>query len=134
MRLRLLLSRSLCFLRVTFIWILLIPYALHITGAILNDLVMFANGGRFPVMYNPARQWNRADANGMLDKTHCIMTSKTHLNLLADVIDRNEQGISSIGDILIDAGETFSSSCTVIWFTIVVLRLKDDSDLYNSET
>ena len=39
----------------------------------------------------------------MLDDVHCVMTSKTHLNLLADIFDMKD-GIYSIGDFLLILG------------------------------
>lgn len=99
---------------------LTLPYGLSYLGAALNQLVIIANHGKFPVMLNPAWDANfRAlDENGisgispagMLDSVHCVMSSATHLNYLADIFNFHH-GILSIGDLLIDAGNNLEPYC-----------------------
>jgi len=87
------------------LWAILLPYALSFLGVALNQLVILENDGKFPVMMNP--KWyaqQQPDMTGMIDDVHCVMTSQTHLNLLADIF--NFGGIYSVGDLLIDAGKT----------------------------
>jgi hypothetical protein len=63
------------------------------------------------------------DGTVMLDYTHCIMTKKTHLNFLADVIDRGD--IESVGDLLIDFGSWTWVFAPFIWGFAVVTKLAD---------
>ena len=104
------------FLRKTALWIVLIPWAIFGVGFASNQLVLIANHDTFPVeantikerilvakatvKYQDMAQELSMDPDlpaGMIDDTHCLMTSKTHLNFLADVFDRGN-GIYSIGD------------------------------------
>ena len=96
------------FLRKTSLYILAIPVLLFGLGAASNQVVLQANNDRFPVLINETkvREFNsekvelgpmsitvvkpaNVDSDGvvMIDDTHCVMTSKTHLNFLADVFD-----------------------------------------------
>jgi len=59
---------------------------------------------------------------GMIDDTHCLMTSKTHLNFLADVFDRGN-GIYSIGDFLLSLSEWLGAFSLAIWVFEVIRRL-----------
>lgn len=84
------------------LFLVLFPYACFLMGATSNSLVQWANNGMFPVMLSLEKEAKAApDVNGVVDDFHCVMTSKTHLNLLADVFDFKSEGIISIGDILI---------------------------------
>jgi hypothetical protein len=60
---------------------------------------------------------------GMLDEKHCIMTSETHLNALADIFDFND-GTYSIGDELLSLGEWLGSFCLFVWGYIVIDKLR----------
>jgi hypothetical protein len=77
----------------------MLPYAVAFLGAASNQLVLFANNDRFPVAMNIAKlhKWvpeeARVESNDgilMIDETHCLMTNKTHLNILADIFDFHE--------------------------------------------
>jgi hypothetical protein len=131
-------------LRKATLGIALLPTALFGLGAGSNQLVLFANHDKFPVMVNEMKteQWRTSRelaiaeivaevnagkvpaeevpsaiaevatlqseiANGMLDDTHCIMTSKTHLNFLADVFDL-KTAIYSIGDFMLMLSEAIA--------------------------
>lgn len=92
-------------LRATALWIVLIPLALGFAGAASNQAVLIANHDKFPVMVNYAKQAHYTEAGAvgeMLDDTHCLMSSETHLNALADIFDLHSKGIESIGDLMID--------------------------------
>ena len=117
------------FLRVTYLWILLAPWCISALGAASNQLVLLANHDRFPVAMNAVKfsKWIQApvqDADGilMLDDVHCLMSSKTHLNILADIFHFHDD-IQSIGDLLLDAGVKLSDFCTFVWFAIAVITL-----------
>lgn len=113
-------------LRKTFLALVLLPYALTFTGAALNQLVVVANNGKFPVLENPA--WIAKDKSegslsddGMTDNIHCLMTKDTHLNLLADLFNFGE-GIYSIGDLMMDAGSALQGNAFLIGACIVFLK------------
>jgi hypothetical protein len=123
------------FLRRTALWILLTPLALGITGALSNQLVLAVNGDTFPVHVNTVKVVDFTghdqlpmDDQGhlMLDDTHCVMTSKTHLNFLADWIDM-KQDIESPGDILLELGDWTWTFCPFIWGAEVSRRLLSES-------
>ena len=135
------------FLRKTALWILLTPAAIFGLGLASNQAVLVANHDKFPVMWNSYKAASLSlaiekatesddedvaeQANfdlialheyGYLDDTHVLMTSKTHLNFLADWIDL-KSATYSIGDFLIDAGEWGFTYCPFLWFGVAVSRL-----------
>jgi hypothetical protein len=130
------------FLRQTALWILLTPIAITWGGAGLNQLVLNANHDTFPVEINTLKEkvfvakataeWKDMAAEygidgtlpaGMIDDVHCVMTSKTHLNFLADVFDFKD-GIYSVGDGLIYLGEWLGQFSLIVWGTVVISRLR----------
>jgi hypothetical protein len=114
----------LSFFKRTSLYILAIPVLFTFLGAASNQLVLVANHDSFPVMLNERKLSSMADQkNGndnvfspmpasveqkddtvYLDDVHCLMTSHTHLNALADIFDLKD-GIYSIGDFLLMLGE-----------------------------
>ena len=113
-------------LRKTFLALILLPYALGFTGASLNQLVIVANNGKFPVLENSV--WVAKDVaegtlteDGMTDSVHCLMTKDTHLNLLADLFNLGN-GIYSIGDLMMMAGESLQSNALMIGFVVVLFK------------
>jgi hypothetical protein len=148
------------FLRKTLLWILLLPVAFYAAGAASNSLVIYANGGKFPVQYTKTdiANWRAsrelaiakildntnpddgagvvasaqakiyvirtAEAEGMLDEVHCIMTSKTHLNLLADIFNLGGDGsVYSIGDGFMYAAEDSRDYLFLIYLVLVSSKL-----------
>lgn len=134
------------YLRKTFLWILLLPYALGFLGAASNQLVFLVNHGKFPVMLNPvdAVVW-QPNVEGMLtdynpltqereiDPRHCAMTSATHLNWLADIFDFHE-GKVSIGDLLIDSRAAILPYCWGIWLGLILTRKDPDGSEHELQT
>ena len=59
--------------------------------------------------------------NGMLDPIHCLMTSKTHLNFLADTF--NLGPIYSVGDGLLFAAEWSCDYFIVLWMFMASAKL-----------
>lgn len=111
------------FIRVTMLWIVVLPYAFQFTGVGLNQLVIVANHDKFPVMINEdVRAAYKPDVNGMLDKEHCVMTSQTHLNMLADVFALGDW--YSIGDGFIYLGEWLKTFCIFVWMALTIQKLK----------
>ena len=131
------------FLRKTSLYILAIPVLLVGLGAASNQVVLQANNDRFPVLINETkvREFNsekvelgpmsitvvkpaNVDSDGvvMIDDIHCVMTSKTHLNFLADVFDLGN--IYSIGDFLLMLGEWLMAFAPFVFLFDVVRKLK----------
>lgn len=124
------------FLRTTFLWVLLLPYVIYFAGTASNQLVLIANHDTFPVMINPVKldkwvgldnlnlvEYPNGNRTAIMDEVHCVMTSHTHLNFLADIFDFHNE-IESIGDLLIDLGNWLFSFCTYVWMALVVQRLR----------
>jgi hypothetical protein len=130
-----------------FLYILLAPSFVTFLGTASNQLVLFANSDQFPVMWNSYKvksykaYLNRqADSDdpgkaaeaqfdidalvdqGYIDDTHCVMTSKTHLNLLADIIDF-KTGTYSIGDELIYLGDWLGQFCFYVWAALLIRKI-----------
>lgn len=116
------------FLRITYLWILLAPWAVFLTGAGSNDLVMLVNGGKFPVLLNEKRAVaNAADPAGYIDSYHVVMSSRTHLNLLGDIFDRKE-AVLSIGDYLLGLGEWLMTFTPYLWGAFLIKRVLDSNE------
>jgi hypothetical protein len=130
------------FLRKTSLYILAVPVMLVMLGAASNQVVLMANHDRFPVMINATKlaEFNTTeidlgpiaikvvkpaniDADGvvMIDDSHCVMTSKTHLNFLADVFDFGS--IYSIGDFSLMLGEWLFGFAPFLFAFDVVRKL-----------
>jgi hypothetical protein len=114
----------------TYLWILLFPLILRTGGVASNQLVLFVNHDRFPVAMNVAKLngWVPEEARivsddgiVMIDSVHCLMTSKTHLNILADIFDFHKE-IESIGDIMIEYGEWMWTFCPFIWGALLIFK------------
>jgi hypothetical protein len=125
----------------TLLYIVALPVLLIVLGAASNQAVLIANHDKFPVMVNDAKlaEFRHVDpvvemfrrALGlqqqqlppdMIDDVHCIMTSKTHLNAMADIFDLGG-GIYSIGDFGIILGETLGPLANLGWVILVVRKL-----------
>jgi len=118
-------SRVSVLLRVTGLWIILLPIAIGTIGVVSNQVVLIANHDKFPVMVNEYKRSTRElrGDDSMMDNTHCVMTNKTHLNFLADIFDFKSEGIESIGDICIDFGSWLWMFAPYVWGFEVVRRL-----------
>jgi hypothetical protein len=105
-----------------YLWILAVSPALQGIGTVSNQLVLWANGDKFPVMLSPVKiAALTPDANGMIDPIHCVMTSATHLNWLADIWDFHSQ-IDSIGDLTLDFSDWLASPLFFIWLTLIACK------------
>jgi hypothetical protein len=114
----------------SFLWVLLAPWVATGLGWTSNQTVLIANHDRFPVMINPIKLAvalrGMEPLDGMIDGQHCIMTSKTHLNILADIIVVGGLGTISVGDGLLFLGEWLSSFCIYIWGVLILKKLWDE--------
>ena len=138
------------FLRKSLLWVALLPYGVYWTGVASNQAVLIANHGAFPVQVN-GEQLKKMEApeilitpfgivkqksdvdqlpdgTVMLDEVHCVMTSKTHLNWLAEIFYIRGDGIYSIGDALLFLGEDMMSYCLVIWAMLAGMKLYKQSE------
>jgi hypothetical protein len=110
----------------SFLYVLLAPTAIGFLGAASNQLVLIANHDTFPVLVNGTQlaHFQRDDLKGtlMIDDVHCIMTSKTHLNALADIFDFHD-GIESIGDMLMGLGEWLGGFCVFLWGGLLIHKV-----------
>lgn len=132
------------FLRNTALYLLAVPVLSIVLGRGLNQLVLNANGDTFPVHISQAKLevyehgdttvlkdgtklvgdvMVLSDGKIMLDSVHCVMTDKTHLNFLADIIDVGS--IKSFGDLLLDFGDWTWTFMPYVWGFTVVVKLKD---------
>lgn len=123
------------FFRKASLYVFAIPFLFTFLGAASNQLVIKANNDTFPVLVNEAKikEFTKgedplvlSDGTIMLDDTHCVMTSKTHLNLLADNIDFASDGIMSIGDLLLNVGTWSRGVVPYVWGLILLAKLKKE--------
>ena len=135
------------FLRKTSLYLLAIPVLSIGIGAASNQLVLFANNDKFPVMWNDYKfaQYDlmlhkvaagkdkdaaeqagfdivALEEYGFIDDTHCIATNRTHLNFLADVFDM-KSATYSVGDGLIELGEWLMAFAPFLFVFDVVRKL-----------
>lgn len=117
------------FLAITRIWILAVPFLLSFVGSASNQLVLAANHDKFPVMLNERKTVQFApDTYGIIDdEAHCVMTSETHLNFLADWIDL-KSAIYSPGDLLLEAGDLASDWAFPVWGAVLAIALYKRQD------
>ena len=141
------------FLRKTALWILLLPVALGIGGTLSNQLVLKANHDTFPVMWNDYKvneyrlnlekkiqtskdpdeamqaqfDLEALELGGYIDDTHVIMTSNTHLNFLADIIDFHTVTYS-VGDLGIVLGDYLWSYAPLVWGIVIIGKLKEQKE------
>jgi hypothetical protein len=111
--------------------LLLIPMLVLLTGAMMNEAAVWANGGQMPVsMYacqermNPPASSDDEDAVSILfggpkaqkpkDYVHKCADQNTKLRFLDDWIVSDE-GISSIGDLLQESASTLSYVVYPLW-------------------
>ena len=111
------------FFRVTALWILILPSLPTTLGFLSNQAVLIANHQTFPVLVNSRRDDIDYDGYFKHDNTHVVMTSKTHLNALADIFDLKSDGTVSIGDMLLDLGDWLKTFCPYIWAAFVSRKL-----------
>jgi hypothetical protein len=117
------------FLTVTYLWILLLPYAFILTGAASNQLVLIANHDTFPVlMREPLASKALPD-----DEGHVAMTKDTHLNLLGDILDFHNEGWESVGDLTLETGYWLQSVCPYLFAAFAIRRLVDNNGIWTSE-
>lgn len=118
------------FIRVTALWMILLPYPVAILGIGLNQAVLIANHGKFPVMVN--NHWpERIDGEGFFegDTEHVVMSADSRLKFLADIITLSQgTDIVSIGDLLINASGIGQDYAIWIWAFYLATRL------YSSQT
>lgn len=135
------------FLKKTALWILAVPVLFLFLGNVSNQAVLVANHDKFPVMWNDYKVAQYAfqieevadnpenpesaqaqfdmvalKEEGFLDDTHCVMTSKTRLNFLADWIDFGDATYSP-GDFLLMLGEEGMKYFPILWAAVVISRL-----------
>lgn len=114
------------FLRKTYLWILALPLALTLMGVASNQVVLYANHDTFPVSINAAKTEEHSvtlkDGTVMLDDTHCIASDKTHLNLLADVLDFRTEYVS-VGDLSLELGDWIWGFAPFVWGLAVIRKL-----------
>jgi len=136
------------FLRKTSLYILAVPVLIFGLGCFSNQVVLWANHDKFPVMWNEYKVAQEAlviehDTHskdpkvaeqakfdlealvdyGFIDDTHCVMTSKTHLNFLADIVDL-KSATYSIGDGLLIFGEWMFPFAPFIFLFDVTRKLR----------
>jgi len=132
-------------LRASCLSILLLPYGIFGLGVLSNQAVLIANHDKFPVMLNAKKLAEirgvseiekllgikvketptpAVDPDGMIDSVHCIMSSKTHLNALADVFDLGS--IYSIGDFTLYLGEWLMTWTPFVWGYAVIKKAYDN--------
>jgi len=138
----------LSFLRKTCLYILLIPGAIWGLGFASNQAVLMANHDRFPVMWSEykAAKYDKKlhdelknkdrdvveearlaiwafEEKGFLDDEHCLLTTKTHLNYLSDVISLQDTTYS-IGDIMLYLGDWLWDFAPYIYVFATVYKLR----------
>jgi Family of unknown function (DUF5317) len=117
------------YLQVTYLWVVLIPYAFMLCGMASNQAVLIANHTRFPVLVNEAHlkmaEENSQEINGttFLDPVHIVMTKQTHLNALADIF-YIDGATYSVGDFFLYFADWLLAFTPFVWMALVLMKLK----------
>ena len=121
------------------------PVACTFAGVLSNQLVLWANHDKFPVMANPVKLQVFTDGEPslnpdgsvtvkgghfvilpdgtiMMDPIHCLMTKQTHLNFLADVFDFQDVTMS-VGDLMLELGDWSWGFCPFLWGSLLCLKV-----------
>lgn len=116
--------------RIPYWYLIVIPVLLIVLGAASNQLVLIANGGRFPVLLNAAQigffmqdSGKVVDGISYLDEVHTVMRPEDHLRVLADIINLGRAGVMSIGDLFIELGQFFWNFTPFMWLALAVRKL-----------
>ena len=126
-------NRAGVFLRVTILWVLLLPYLFYGAGSASNQAVLITNDDTFPVRINLIKLYDWSDKGKLIkvdlqghvftnDNMHVVMNDHTRLNWLADNFDFHTS-IMSVGDFLIYFSEWLSGFCVYVWIALVVKSL-----------
>lgn len=115
------------FLAETYLWILLVPWVIFLTGAASNQLAVIANHDAMPVLVNDAKIHSHGgtvdiDGRRFIDPNHTVMDDHTHLKVLCDIIDID--GIESVGDLGIDLGQWMWSYAPYLWGFLLCLKVR----------
>lgn len=91
----------------------------------MNELVMAANGGKFPVLTNDelATEFGLTKDSAVKAEKHVRMTEDTHLNWMGDFIvvgSGLHMQIFSIGDILLLIGDKTRPYGFVVWAALAI--------------
>lgn len=101
-----------------------VPAAAFILGFTMNAVVMAANGGQMPVLFNACSV--DAIGEGTVGAIHSCMTATTHLKFLADWIAVRGLGIASPGDFL----EWFGAATFTPFMTAAIALALNDLGLF----
>ena len=111
------------------LYMIALPFAICYTGAAMNQAVLIANGGKFPVMVNDRlsgtsreitdRIIMSVDRWGFIDNVHCLMTNSTRLNWLADYLILGGRAYSP-GDVLISIGLSLQWPLIFSWGALTI--------------
>lgn len=93
--------------------LLVVPIVIGSIGALLNQLVIAANKGMFPVLV-PNCPIQTTDI-----EIHSCMTSASHLKFLADWLNFHD-GVYSPGDLLQMLADSIQGPCFWIWLSLIV--------------
>lgn len=112
-------------MRIPYLWLPVLPYAIWGIGALLNVLVVSVNGGMMPVVV-PNYQWIEQATSGapllpgmIIDVKHVVMQHSDHLKFLADWIQIPGLGTASIGDGFLAVGDAIQSYCIGAWLALL---------------
>lgn len=109
-------------------YLVILPAALFALGAFCNQLVILANKGHMPVSWPGGCSLYPKDSD--TDPIHVCMTKASHLRIIADWLKDNE-GIQSPGDWMMDASEIFMKPFLLLWCILTTINFikhgKDDT-------
>ena len=115
------------FLAETYVWIVLLPVALIVLGAAMNQVAIIANHDVMPVLINSGKVMMAGgvrpfDGREMLDPMHSVMNKDTHLKFLCDILDFQD-GIYSLGDEVLFLGIWMWAFAPYLWGFLICLKV-----------
>jgi hypothetical protein len=110
-------------------YLIVLPAALFLLGALMNQAVILANHGHMPVSW-PGGCSMYPDQDPDVDPIHVCMTKDSHLRILADWL-KDDSGIQSPGDWLMDIANAFFTPFLILWIILTTIDFikhgKDDT-------
>lgn len=124
------------FLRKSKLYILTIPILLAVLGTGLNQVAFNANHDAMPAIHNevsvkefyqPGFPVVEHDGTILTDARHSLLTSKSHLFLLCDIIDFDSE-ILSVGDVFLKASDALYPYIGYVWGVTLYASLRKRED------
>lgn len=112
------------------LFLILAPYILYFSGAVLNRVAINVNEGLMPVHINP-KTWEQPIYPGeRIDHDHIAWSNDVRWGFICDWIEMPYGNVVSIGDLMVDTAEDIKLPFLAAWLILESLssRKKGSTD------